>query len=436
MILVLAELLGVFMKIAILLFLLVPTTGAYAATTDSLTFTQSACKAFISRLKSTPRVTFGFAKVPKDWSRPHGQKLPVFWWKRAGTQSSVPPLAFLHGGVAGNSWGILDRWQSVFNDYPGDIVTFDHRGEGCSKTLPSNLAPSIYKNLGVRSVVRDMEYLRKNVFKYSKWRIVGHSRGSALAHYYLEMAPEALESVHAMGFALAPTYLQKFYAVFRAQGFYDTAKAYLIKYPGDDKLVKKIKSFITKDTCWLALDDRKVCGPDVLDVFANYLGRVSSWEDLHKKLISMVDFKTTYATIGARLSSDLYGHFNYIIATNGQEFGSPDSDLTVILNNKPVTTEAFLSEIRYIGKAIMPSVNIPWHSAVDPVDFNKIRNFLREHPETKYYLYSGALDPVAPPMSFKWEVGFLGSLVKFVNLPDSAHDGWFDPILLKQIVRN
>lgn len=409
--------------------------NTWAAKDDSLTTTQAGCRAFIAKLSSTPGMSFGTVLVPEDWENPSGSKIPLFWWKRSGSDSSAPPIAFLHGGVAGTSWGLLDKWQKVIQDYPGDLVSFDHRGEGCSKTLPSNLNPEAYRHLTVRATVKDMEFLRSEVFGYSRWRIVGHSRGAALVHYYLEMAPEGLESAHAMGFAISSPERQRLNTLTRAQGFYDTAKAYLLRYPEDEAKVKKIRALITADTCWQGLDERKICGPAALDVFANYLSRVSSWGDLHAKIASMIDFDSTYKAIQARLLIDVYGHFNYVVATNGQTFGSPDSLTTAQLKNNPIYHEAFLSEARYIGDAIAPWVDIPWSSSVDPLDYGKVKKFLSNHPDFKYYLYSGALDPIAPPQSFSWEVDHLGSLVQFVNLPEVGHDGWFDPIFLANIMK-
>lgn len=422
------------MKYAIFLFIFgLYSAGAEAASDDSLTVAKNGCQSFLKRLDSLSDVTYGTIEVPKDWARPDDEKNPLFWWKRAGRDKTAPPLAFLHGGVAGNSWGVLDKWQTVIRDYPGDFISFDHRGEGCSKTLPSSLAPSAYRHLNARSVVKDMEFLRAKVFGGAKWRVVGHSRGSALIHYYLEMAPQALESAHAVGFSIAPPELQSLNTLTRAQGYYATAKAYLQRYPEDEARVQKIRTFIKPDTCWFALDDRSICGQAVLDVFANLLSRKSSWADLHLKIESMVDFESTYAAIQARLPNDVYGHFHYIVGTNGQDFGSPDSAMTEVLKSNPVYTDAFLSEARFIGDAIAPTVKVSWRSSVDSIDYSQIKQFLLENPGFRYYLYSGDLDPIAPPQAFQWEVAYLGSLVHFVSLPDSAHDGWFDPILLRNV---
>lgn len=426
------------MKTTLLFFFLFQTMaapGARAAADDSLTLAQKGCRAFVERLAGMSEVTYGTALVPKDWAHPKGEKIPLFWWKRAGRDQAAPPLVFLHGGVAGNSWALLDKWQAVLRDYPGDFISFDHRGEGCSKTLPSNLDPSAYRHLNARSVVNDMELLRSGIFGGRKWRVVGHSRGAALIHYYLEMFPGALESAHAMGFSVASPELQALNTLTRAQGYYASAQAYLELYPEDEARVQKIRSLIQPDTCWLALDDRRVCGPAVLDVFANYLSRKGSWADLHAKIGSMVDFDSAYAAIQARLPNDAYGHFNYIVGTNGRDFGSPDSALTEVLKSNPAYAHAFLSEARFVGEAVAPAAGIEWRASVDPLDYGKIRRFLSSHPGFNYRLYSGALDPIAPPQAFRWEADYLGPLVTLVNLPDSAHDGWFDPILIANILR-
>ncbi len=408
---------------------------ARAATDDSLTMTKIGCQNFTKRLSEMKGLTSGNYLVPKYHSHPYGKKIPIFWWKREGTNKSAPPLVFIHGGVAGNSWALLDKWPTVIRNYPGDFISLDLRGEGCSKELSSNLLPSEYRHLSVRNVVKDLEMLRTQLWGYAKWRIVGHSRGSAIVHYYLEMAPQGLESAHAMGYSIAASEFQSLNTLVRAQGFYSTAQTYLKLYPEDEERVRLIRSRIKPETCWLGLDDRKICGPSALDVFANYLSRRSSWKDLHSTLTSMIDFDSTYAAIQKRLPNDVYGHFNYIISTNGQTFGNPDSVMTELLKSNPIYTDSFLSEIRFIVNAISPSVQVPWRASVDSINYDRIKRFLTSNPNFKYYLYSGALDPIAPPMAFKWETDFLGSLVNFVNLPDSAHDGWFDPILLSNIVQ-
>src|SRR4051794_37953000 len=79
--------------------------------TDSLAQAVSGCEGFNAKLKAYPDIKSGVAQVPADWANPASQaKVPVFWWKRAGKDSSYPPLAFIHGGPASNSWALLDKW--------------------------------------------------------------------------------------------------------------------------------------------------------------------------------------------------------------------------------------------------------------------------------------------------------------------------------------
>ncbi len=72
-----------------------------------------------------------------------------------------------------------------------------------------------------------------------------------MVHYYLEMAPQSLESVTGMGFSLMDGDLQKEYPRLRAMGFARAAKAYLQRYPDDANLVLQIRKMTdTAGLCW------------------------------------------------------------------------------------------------------------------------------------------------------------------------------------------
>lgn len=420
------------MRLFLLLLLLSGSIHA-ANVNDSLVMTQKACAEFQAKLKTTPGIKFGTAYIIKGSS-----KTPIFWWGRQGVDSSYPPLVFLHGGPASNSWAVLDKWQVILKNYPGDFITFDHRGEGCSKTASSNLSPSAYSSYRVRNIVGDIEYLRKNVFHYKTWRVMGHSRGAAIVHYYLEMAPEAIESAHAMGFSIMPPELQLHYPLLRASGYARTAEAYLKKYPGDEAVVRQIRNIIVQEKmCWIGIDSRKICGPSALDVLGSGLRNVGSWESFHSQLVSMVDAKTIHETIEAQLLKDVYGHFNYIVGTNGQDFGNPDSAHGLWMKNTKHSayTTPFLAEIRYVVEAIAANSKVSWKGSVDRINYLKVKNNLIQHPSLNYNLYVGSLDPIAPPEMYLAEKNILGPLVNLTMMNGVGHDGWFEPVVINNLMK-
>ena len=427
------------MRIAFLLAFLVPAYPAAAVENDSLEIVRAGCRAFQAKLAADPRVESGVAQVPRDWSHPAaGDTLPVFWWKRAGADPFYPPLVFFHGGPASSSWALLEKWKTVIDQYPGDFVAFDHRGEGCSKTLPSNLEPAAYEVYRIRSLVRDVEFLRTNVFHYARWRVVGHSRGAALVHYYLEMAPDGIESAHAMGFSIMPDGAQGNYPMVRALGYYQTSQAYQDKYPDDAALLEKVRQTIRDENmCWTGVDAAQVCGPAVTDILGyNFVKNLTSWPTLHQKIAEMTDAAAIRATLAPYVPSDTYGHFNYLVATNGRDFGSPDRAQMKLLHDtrNPIYADPLIAELRYVYEAIVPTVRIDFSPSVDPLDYDLVIKHLDEHPDLKYFLYGGTVDPIAPLSMYQGEVRKLGPRVRFEVLP-SGHDGWFHPKLLENVMR-
>jgi pimeloyl-ACP methyl ester carboxylesterase len=408
------------------------------AETDLQTYIAQGCQDFKAKLNRLQGASYGYDQVPMDWKNPSGGKIPLFWWRRAGAPS-FPPLLLVHGGPGGNSWGFLLRLPKLIDSYPGDVFSIDQRGEGCSNTLAGNLPPSAYAHLMARNSVYDFEYLRNKFYHGRTWRAFGQSRGSIILHYYLDMFPQALESVHAHGWSLMPANLAPGTTRLRAIGYQRTAAAYVAKYPEDVALVKRIRASITPLNCWPGYESRQYCGPDVLDVFAFDLSRMALWENLHKLLNSVVttegtiDTKKVSAIIAERVKSDLFASANYIVATFTREVFYPDYNTLLRMTGTPEFQEPLLSEVRWWRNGILPALPI-WRSDADPVDYARIRRFLASHPRFKYYLYSSALDPVAPVEIFRTEVTALAPYVRYTNLQNSGHDGWWSEPLMAQRV--
>jgi pimeloyl-ACP methyl ester carboxylesterase len=409
------------------------------AQTDLQNYISQGCQDLKTKLTKVPGISFGYDQVPVDWKNQNGAKIPIFWWRRAGSPN-FPPLLLVHGGPGGNSSGFLLRMPKLIDNYPGDVFSLDERGEGCSNTLPGNLSPVSYAHLTARNSVYDLEYMRNKIYHGRSWRALGQSRGSMILHYYLDMFPQALESVHAHGWSLMPANQAPGITRLRAIGYQRTAAAYVAKYPEDVELIKKMRAAITPITCWPGYESRRYCGPDVVDVFGFDLSRVALWENLHKSLNSVlerteeVNPKKVYALIADRVKSDLFANANYIVGTFTKEVFYPDYSTLLRMTGTPEFQEPLLSEVRWWRNGILPAVPNNWRSDVDPVDYNRIRRYLASHPRFKYYLYSGVLDPIAPVEIFRSEVTALSPYVRYTNFQSSGHDGWWSESLVTQRV--
>lgn len=102
-------------------------------------------------------IDYGFTSVPK-WHDGNPETLPVFWWKRRMLRpedNTNVPLVYIHGGVGLESWRGFREQKDLVKNYPGDYLAFDHRGEGCSKRMASNLDPMVYEQYRLRYVYKD-----------------------------------------------------------------------------------------------------------------------------------------------------------------------------------------------------------------------------------------------------------------------------------------
>lgn len=75
-------------------------------------------------------------QVPLDWSRKGNESLQVFYYGNIPKTGLKRIVAYVHGGVAGNSWGIHKSLEKL-SERPGTgFILFDRRGRGCSGDLP------------------------------------------------------------------------------------------------------------------------------------------------------------------------------------------------------------------------------------------------------------------------------------------------------------
>lgn len=390
--------------------------------------------------------------VPLDYSKPNGEKLSMAYWVRPGFSVSIeyPPLLLIHGGPGGGS-ARLASWTAVHNNYPGDIIGIDVRGDGCSSPLINNLMPEDYANLRARNIVRDLEVLRVALYgEGTKWRVFGQSRGSVTGHYYLDMFPDAIESLHLHGFSMAKRETMEAYS--RTRAFFSARAAYKFveRYPGAGYAINKLKQWLsTENICfdYIIQEDTNLkgtaCGVAVIDTLSFDLVNQANWSAFNTKLQSLLTgSETNYGLnlsealkyLKQKLESNTYTiAFNYIAGTNAQDMGHPNPEVLSQIILDPYIKDAPVCEGRYIVNVMMPwfqsQYGYMYKSGADPINHERILGFMKDYERRNqskfiYNLYASENDTVAGPEAYVDEQELFGSYVNYQLLLNSGHDGW------------
>ncbi len=413
--------------------------------------TAKQCEQLKTQLAANAKIKTGILDVPLTYKPQSEKTIPMFYWVREKLQADTqyPPLLLIHGGVGGNSSGLL-AWPAIINNYPGDVVSLDLRGEGCSNYFGYNEKYTAYQSVTIDATIKDLEKLRQHLYSNKRWRIFGQSRGSAIGHRYLESFPGALESVHVHGLAMMS---EKDYPQYSIQRSFFNARAgrtFYGMFPQAGKVIDDIRTWLTQEPeCFsvnyalmdLPVDQQpKVCGADVVDAFSGRLGGFGGWPAFAKSLEALQDATTGQLNkAGARqvlqsaLDSSLYiRYMGYILGANSQEFHAPDMKILNQIENVPEINTAPLSEGRFILKVAFPLYRAAHGDDVTAThrfyDFGRVQMALYKrklkNDPLRVRVYMSEYDPVAGPEAFKHEQKKLKGLAEFVLIEKSAHDGW------------
>jgi pimeloyl-ACP methyl ester carboxylesterase len=192
--------------------------------------------------------------VPVDHANPEGERLTVFAREAVAEQredDQLPWLVFLQGGPGGESprpSALSPLWlKRALEDYR--VLLLDQRGTGLSSPVdaealarfPSPQAQADYlKHFRADSIVRDAEWIRRELVGDEPWSILGQSFGGFCSLTYLSFFPEGLAGAVITG-GLAP--LDKSAdEVYRAtyRRVLDRNRRYYERYPEDRERVRKI----------------------------------------------------------------------------------------------------------------------------------------------------------------------------------------------------
>ena len=435
---------------------LIGLTGGIVFAEDSLvqmeknTATAKQCDQFKSQLATNAKVKTGTLQVPLKYNPSSKNQISLFYWVREKLQSETqyPPLLLIHGGVGGNSSGMF-TWTAVMNSYPGDIVSLDLRGEGCSNYFGYNEKYSEYRSVTIDATVKDLERLRAHLYGNKRWRIFGQSRGSAIGHRYLESYPGSLESVHVHGLAMMSETDYPKYSVQRSYFNARAGRTFYSLYPQAGQVIDQIRTLLLSEPeCFsvnyalldLPINQQpQVCGADVVDAFSGRLGGFAGWEGFAKSLVALVDESGQLNKVGARqliqssLDSSLYiRYLGYIFGTNSQEFHAPDIKTLKQIEQIPEINNAPLSEGRFILNVAFPLYKSVHGDQVIAThrfyDFARVRKSLQKcilkNDQLRVKVYMSEYDPVAGPEAFQYEQQKLQGVADFILIEKSAHDGW------------
>lgn len=150
--------------------------------------------------------------VPLDWTDPDAGSISVFAREVVDPGrrlDNLPLLVYLQGGPGGKSPRPIDRsgWLgAALKRFR--VILLDQRGTGRSSRIQGSKIASFGSPQGAvdylmcfraDSIVRDLEYLRKEEFGDVRWSTLGQSYGGFLTLTYLSKAPDGLAACYVAG---------------------------------------------------------------------------------------------------------------------------------------------------------------------------------------------------------------------------------------------
>lgn len=420
--------------------------------------TQKRCQDFKAQLAVNKQIQQKQLQVSK-FHKSGAEKITLFYWIRPAlaNDKSYAPLLLIHGGPGSNS-AKYSTWKSILDKYPGDVVSLDLRGEGCSNFFNYDLDYLEYKSFSSNLlIVEDLEALRKELYGPStQWRVFGQSRGSMIAHRYFELYPDAFESLSVHGFAMQSDEGFANYSITRSFFNARAGKYFVNAYPESLEILSKLRKWLRQSGQNICFNlnfnlqnlppgqQPQICGEGVVDAFSGKLSDYSKWSALDQSLKSILIYTPDGASaihptkamqlIQSTLNDSLYVQYmNYILGTNSQDVSAPDPFMLKILPSFPDLANAPLSEGRFIIDMIYPLYvryfGSNFRAGFTSYNFAKVISYLQNRQSQgrpfEFNIFISKYDPVAGPEAYDFERQQLGKLARFIDLTNSAHEGWF-----------
>lgn len=229
-------------------------------------------------------------QVPLDHDEPNGPKIEIFAREvcSPGNQQA-DAFVFLQGGPGFAAPRDLNGYDWITELLKSHRVIFvDQRGTGRSTMIGPELAEKLPKVEDqaryfalhrADAIVRDLEILRKKVFKLPQWFLLGQSYGGFISFTYLSLFPEALKGVITTG-GCPPFTAKTVRAVYErlVDGIVQRNAEFYKAHPKDADTVRRIVDLLEKSPYRLP-DGGLLTARRFLDVGINLLG-VSRYLDV------------------------------------------------------------------------------------------------------------------------------------------------------------
>jgi pimeloyl-ACP methyl ester carboxylesterase len=230
--------------------------------------------------------------VPLDYAQPDGDTISVFAREvqAAGeTRSDLPWIVFLQGGPGFPSPRPTENggWlKRALRDYR--VLLLDQRGTGLSTPVTSQTlarfgspdAMAAYlRHFRADAIVRDAEWIRRQVAGDEPWSVLGQSFGGFCAVTYLSIAPEGLREVLITGGL--PPLDRGADEIYRATYTQTIAKnrQYYDRYPDDREQAQRIVRYLADHDVRLPGGDRLT--PRRFQQLGHGFGASDGFEELH-----------------------------------------------------------------------------------------------------------------------------------------------------------
>lgn len=406
------------------------------------------CALFKGILDDDKDFSYSFISVPTDPDSASGRKINVFYYHRAVEDADATPVIFFNGGPSGDSHSSYQAMKDRISDTNHPWVFIDQRGTGCSDSYPEIEKDAEFADLakwGSTGIISDAEQIRKELYGDKKWKVFGQSYGALIGHRYVELYPDSLHSVHAHGYAqLESNYEWKKERHLSQKYVLDE---YLKKFPSDRIRFDSIAKHLDSGACY-TYKEEEICGREAFDPMSIYLGFTLRWEEIHEVLGIIVESDGTidHEKLGRLVgilsfAGDDGGYENLGgVAISFSEMNTSDFDKNDVTHCRRVVEDLenlgqphsswLLSECRtkmtdYEEDTIEAFAILRDTIARNPLNLKKIKSNLKEREDLKFYLYSGRLDTLVPPGTFKEEIALFGDLIEYKEFEGSGHGGFY-----------
>lgn len=230
--------------------------------------------------------------VPLDYSKPDGSTISIFAREVVAPEkqnNDLPWLVFFQGGPGFGSPrpNGPDNWiKRAIQDYR--VLLLDQRGTGLSTTVSAETLQPLggaqaqadyLKHFRADNIVRDAEYIRKQLTGGKQWTGLGQSFGGFCMTTYLSLAPEGLSAAILTG-GLPPltddpdevyrrTYIR---VISKNQSYYE-------RYPQDATIARRVVDHLSENEVVLPTGE-KLTAERFLQLGISF-GMSDGWEGVH-----------------------------------------------------------------------------------------------------------------------------------------------------------